>query len=143
MRTSLTLTLLCLISALGTSASAADNWEKCLSKVPAQELADAETEGGKLYVNEFLIERCGPRPVVSAHNGKQSLREQDCNQLFTWARNGDCDPNEWAEYQKAIAKQLNPRIFSERQYAATCAAMNSGQSARMNRSSFNREVCEK
>lgn len=136
--------LLCAIlfssCALGSPAG---KWEQCLEQIPNEDLSEAEERGGKLYVNEYLIDRCGFRPVVTHPNGNKSLRKEDCNQLFEWLQDGTCAADDMAEVQKAILKQLDPAAFNEKQYFKVCTAINAAGAKPIGRTSFGRKVCQK
>lgn len=134
-----------MIFAFSLPLSAADNnsaeqWEACIEKEQTTPKAiNAEKNGGIVGLNEYLITRCGDRPLLKNATGKLSLAKEDCNQLFEFAEQGACEEADRAVYQDSIIKQLNPEAFEEGKYIAVCTKMNNGTV--VSRSAFGKQVC--
>lgn len=120
------------------------SWNSCLKAASeSDEATNAEEIGGKVGYHEFLVEKCGFRPIVRMPNGKIALSDEDCATLYQWIEDGACMPDEFSfsTNQSLIAKQLNNRIFSFEKFAVMCKARDSKNSPD-DFSSFRKEMCE-
>lgn len=91
-------------------------------------------------LNDFLINKCGFRPTRIATNGRSALDVKDCDLLFSFANEGSCTSDEMAGFQSERLRQLDPKVFQEKRYVATCEKLNN-TSAKIDRVIFGRLVC--
>lgn len=103
-------------------------WYACTDKASGTEGArKAEELGGVLGYEEFLIETCGHRPVSHESRGVLALSAEDCRTLHEWSRKGICTPGQFAFYQEAFMKQLDPQVFDLKKFTARCELNASGE----------------
>jgi hypothetical protein len=117
------------------------SWNACRETAYfSEEAKRAEYEGGKTGVEDFLVEKCGFRPVVGPMNGKLSLYDGDCAQLFEWSNEGDCDPL-GAVVKILFVRNLDPRVFNELKYSERCLRRRSAEGVD-DYSAFREQICE-
>ena len=101
------------------------DWYSCTDHVAeTDEAKQAEEQGGRLGYEEFVIEKCGFRPVSTSKSGRIALSVEDCETLYRWSNEGYCDPKDFSWNQTAIVKQLNPEAFNIKKFSDWCNASN-------------------
>ena len=126
---------------VAANGRSADGYELCLQKANGSSAATkAEDAGGRLGLEEYLIESCGFRPVRHGDDGRSRLLDSDCDQLFRWAEQGACNVEEFAGYQVNFLKQLDSNVFSRSSYERACSALNS-TTRPIQRTEFEERVC--
>lgn len=117
-----------------------ERWSECrTAAIKSAEGKQMEYLGGKMGVEEFLLDRCGYRPIVSGAKGRPALSDQDCATLFRWSSEGICVPEEtWA--LDMLTRQMDPRVFDRARYLARCDAHRAPGSD--NYAKFREAICE-
>lgn len=143
-RVMLILILLLLMSSAQSfpqSNSDSVRWDACLEAISDEELRNAEEIGGRLGREEFLVQKCGFRPTVELPDGRLALTNEDCAHLYAWSEDGECTDAKLATYQSTIVRQLDPRIFSYKEFSKRCEARKTR--ARPDKfASFRKHICE-
>ena len=141
--TGLSLLLACLsVPAFGADkdASPGTKREKCIDEaLGSPGMRQAEELGGRLGVEEYLIETCGFRPVVETDR-QISLTTEDCATVYSWSKDGLCDTYNLSWGDNVMRKALDPRAFDFDKFVKRCELNNAGQ--RHERfSTFKKHVC--
>jgi len=114
--------------------------EKCIDEAyDSQGAKQAEELGGRLGVEEYLIEVCGFRPVV--RSGRHiSLTAEDCATVYRWSKDGLCDTYRLSWGDSVILKALDPRAFDVDKFARQCE-LNKARQRHASLSAFKQHVC--
>lgn len=125
-----------------TEKSELSGWRSCTDRVAeTDEAKQAEERGGRFGYEEFLIEKCGFRPTSTSVSGRVSLSVEDCETLYRWSEEGDCEPKDFSGNQTAIIKQLNPKVFNMKRFSDWCNASHLGNKHE-NFATFSLHVCQ-
>lgn len=114
--------------------------EKCIDQAyDSPGAKQAEELGGRLGVEEYLIEACGFRPVVeTGHN--ISLTTEDCATVYSWSKDGLCDTYRLSWGDSVMLKALDPRAFDVDRFAKRCER-NHARQRHESFSAFQQHVC--
>ena len=115
---------------VGTQAADAASYDACRARVEhSDERRSTEAAGGRLAVNELFIERCGFRPTARSPARRAQLADKDCRIIYAWARQQVCRPEDLANVQSEIVKQLDPKVFDLSRYTSACQRVAQSASA--------------
>lgn len=118
------------------------DWYSCTERAAeTDEAKQAEERGGRFGYEEFVIEKCGFRPVSTSKNGRIALSVEDCETLYRWSKRGDCDPKDFSSSQAVVVKQLNPKVFNLKKFSEWCNATNLADKGE-DFSTFSLQVCQ-
>lgn len=115
-------------------------WDACADAAyGSDEAREAEYIGGKIVVEDFLVGRCGYRPVVARPEGRLELYDSDCAEMFKWSSRGDCVAEDTVAIELSV-RELDPRVFDRTKYKQRCERYQSTGRTDDYRS-FRDEVC--
>lgn len=114
--------------------------EKCIDEAHGSPgIRQAEELGGRLGVEEYLIEVCGFRPVVETAR-QISLTKEDCATVYSWSKDGLCDTYNLSWGDNVMRKALDPRAFDFDKFVKRCE-LNNARQRHESFSQFKKHVC--
>jgi hypothetical protein len=116
-------------------------WNACEDAVYASDdVRRVEFEGGKVGVVDFVVDKCGARPLMRPGPGRLALDDEACKLLFDWNKSRVCVTEDTVGLD-LLARTMDPRVFDRHKFAERCQRYLEAGRADSYRA-FRQEICE-